>query len=312
MIKKYQCELCNISYKCNSGLWRHNQKLHNTNKESKLKCINCDKECNSRQSLYYHKKVCKVNDNLVTKEEFQKLKELIEIKSSNTIINNTTNNDNRKQIIINYTPGTEPINHLSIKQQKEIMDKGLNSLLNLIKSTNFDKEKPEYHSYCVTALNDKHASIIDTNTQTIIKTEKNELFDTILYNNISKLEKMCNNNIFSNSDREEYKNNLDRLKKILYEKKRGMKKYYSEINLLSFNNKEQIINTWNQIKLSLDNIINNENLSETNTSDDEEICEIKYKGIMYILDNNNLYHIDNENKGKLFGSYINGKVKIIA
>jgi len=312
MIKKYQCELCNISYKCNSGLWRHNQKLHNINKEPKLKCINCDKECNSRQSLYYHKKVCKINDNLVTKEEFQKLKELIEIKSSNTIINNTTNNDNRKQIIINYTPGTEPIDHLSIKQQKEIMDKGLNSLLNLIKSTNFDKEKPEYHSYCVTALNDKHASIIDTNTQTIIKTEKNELFDTILYNNISKLEKMCNNKIFSNSDREEYKNNLDRLKKILYEKKRGMKKYYSEINLLSFNNKEQIINTWNQIKFSLDNIINNEHLSESETSDDEEICEIKYKGIMYILDNNNLYHIDNSNKGKLFGSYINGKVKIIA
>jgi hypothetical protein len=32
---------------------------------------------------------------------------------------------------------------------------------------------------------------------------------------------------------------------------------------------------------------------------------------MYILDNNNLYHIENDNKGKIFGSYINGKVKII-
>ena len=68
-------------------------------------------------------------------------------------------------------------------------------------------------------------------TQTIIKTEKNELFDTILCNNISKLKKMCNNKIFNSLDREEYKDNLERLKKILYEKKRGMKKYYSEINL---------------------------------------------------------------------------------
>jgi hypothetical protein len=53
------------------------------------------------------------------------------------------------------------------------MDKCLHSLLNLIKSTNFDKDKPEYHSYCVTALNDKHVFIIDTNT--IIKYAKHIL-----------------------------------------------------------------------------------------------------------------------------------------
>jgi hypothetical protein len=130
--------------------------------------------------------------------------------------------------------------------------------------TNFDKEKPEYHSYCVTAINDKHASMIDTNTQTVIKTDKVELFDTILFNNINKLEMISNNKIFSNTDRVEYKDKLDRLKKVLYEKKTGIKKYYSEINLLSFNNKEQIIETWNMVKKTLDDIINEENLSNTN------------------------------------------------
>ena len=95
----------------------------------------------------------------------------------------------------------------------------------------------------MTSLNDKHASVIDTNTQTIKKTEKNELFDTILYNNISKLEKLCTNKCFTISDREIYKENLERLKKVLYEKKTGMKKYYSEINLLSFNNNKHIIET---------------------------------------------------------------------
>ena len=266
MIKIYQCELCNISYKCNSGLWRHNKKLHNDIKnENKLKCSKCNKECNSRQSLYYHKKVCKINTNVstdvVSKEEYDKIKNELEklksIKSNNTIINNTiiNNNDNRKQIIINYTPGTEPINHLSHEQQKEIMDKGLSSLINLIEVTNFDKTKPEFHSYCVTSLNDKHASVIDTNTQTIKKTEKNELFDTILCNNISKLEKLCTNKCFTISDREIYKENLERLKKVLYEKKTGIKKYYSEINLLSFNNNKHIIATWNQIKNSLDDIL---------------------------------------------------------
>ena len=79
MIKIYQCELCNVSYKCNSGLWRHNKKLHNDIKnENKLKCSKCNKECNSRQSLYYHKKVCKMNTivstEVVSKEEYDKIK----------------------------------------------------------------------------------------------------------------------------------------------------------------------------------------------------------------------------------------------
>lgn len=74
-----------------------------------------------------------------------------------------------------------------------INDKGLNSLIHLIKLNNFDKDKPEYHSYCVTALNDKHASMIDTNTQTVVKADKVELFNNILSNNISKLEVMSNN-----------------------------------------------------------------------------------------------------------------------
>jgi hypothetical protein len=85
------------------------------------------------------------------KNEYKQLKdEITELKNNNrNIINNSNNNsnnitDNRKQIIINYSPGTEPISHLSIDQHKEIMDKGLNSLLHLIKLNNFDKDKPEY------------------------------------------------------------------------------------------------------------------------------------------------------------------------
>jgi hypothetical protein len=72
------------------------------------------------------------------------------------------------------------------------MNQGLNSLLHLIKLNNFDKNKPEFHSYCVTALNDKHANILDVNTQSVIKTNKIELFDTILSNNINKLDIMSN------------------------------------------------------------------------------------------------------------------------
>ena len=289
-MKNYNCATCNKIYKTQSGLWKHNNKNHNKTSEiiskdietievsqtaietykyiqdnktiqktlnNKNICNICNKQFNSRQSKWVHQTKCKISEINILKNEINKLKNNNNCKK---IINI---NDNRKQIIINYNPGNEPISHLSSEQHKEILDKGLNSLLHLIKLTNFDKEKPEYHSYCVTAINDKHASMIDTNTQTVIKTDKVELFDTILSNNINKLEMISNNKIFSNTDREEYKDKLDRLKRVLYEKKTGIKKYYSEINLLSFNNKEQIIETWNIVRKTLDNIINKENLSKT-------------------------------------------------
>jgi len=277
----YNCITCDKNYKTRSGLWKHNNKNHNItnniipivsnttdiicNNNTIVKTINdknicniCNKKFNSRQAKWIHQSKCKI-------PEINNCTKIIKLQNKNNckkIINNNYINDNRKQIIINYNPGNEPISHLSLEQQKEILDKGLNSLLHLIKLTNFDKEKPEYHSYCVTAINDKHASMIDTNTQTVIKTDKVELFDTILSNNINKLEMISNNKIFSNTDRKDYKDKLERLKKVLYEKKTGIKKYYSEINLLSFNNKEQIIETWNMVRKTLDNIINEENLSK--------------------------------------------------
>lgn len=321
----YNCETCNKNYKTQSGLWKHNNKNHNKNNEYIEDICNvCNKKFNSRQSKWYHQKKCNHNELIIIKNEYKELKDkIIKLENNNctnnnsNIINNSNNNsnnitDNRKQIIINYSPGTEPISHLSIDQQKEIMDKGLNSLLHLIKLNNFDKEKPEYHSYCVTALNDKHASMIDTNTQSVVKTDKVELFDNILSNNINKLEIMSNNKIFNRSDREEYKDKLNRLKKILYEKKKGMKKYYSEINLLSFNNKEQIIETWNNVKKTLDNIINEKNLSKSEDQEDENIedepCEIKYKGITYILEGMKVYNIKDGIKGEYYGEFNNGKI----
>ena len=56
--------------------------------------------------------------------------------------------------------------------------------------------------------------------------------------------------------------------------------------------------------------------SESSDSEEEEYEMIEYKGNNYILEDNKLYNIneninENNKKGKLFGSYINGKVKKI-
>jgi hypothetical protein len=134
------------------------------------------------------------------------------------------------------------------------MNKGLLSLMYLIESTNFDKLNPENHSYCVTALNDKHASMIDIKTNLIVKTDKIELFDKVLAGNLNKLEKLLEDSAFTNIERLNLVKTIDRLKEILFNNKKGIKKYYSEINLLSYNNKDLIQDTWNSLK-NLDEMV---------------------------------------------------------
>ena len=124
-VKIYKCDLCLCkTYKTRIGLLKHKNKIHKLdNIEIKYECSKCNKILSCRQNKWRHEKICNNNDLIITKEEFQKLKNEIEnMKNNNNIIinnNNTINNENCKQIIINYSPGTEPINHLTLKQQKE-------------------------------------------------------------------------------------------------------------------------------------------------------------------------------------------------
>ena len=57
------------------------------------------------------------------------------------VINNTTNNTTNIQYIIN-SPTLSSIDHLSFELQKDILDKGLNSLIYLIELVNFNKSVP--------------------------------------------------------------------------------------------------------------------------------------------------------------------------
>lgn len=339
----FECDICYVKYKTRSGLWKHTVSYHKDGMLDQSKqfcCSKCNKRFKHYQSRWKHEKSCETQEMLVLKEEFKQLKEEVkELKNKPSVINNyTTNNTlNDKKIIINNQPGTESIAHLSVEQQRGIMNKGLSSLMYLIQTTNFDKETPEYHSYCVTALNDKHASMIDVKTNSIIKTEKNELFDKILIGNIKKLEAMCTNKDFGHNEREVYRLKLESLKDLLFKNKRGLKKYYNELNLLSYNNKDLIIETWASLR-TLDDIINSETSNKitysSNTtqyklidfidtddsgselsdfdsiiseSEDEQV-EIKIKGRKYILENNKLYKIVNSKKGDFYGIYENGKV----
>lgn len=350
MENNYKCENCNFEYKTKNGLQKHMKLKHSNNDKKLTSCYSCQ-YCQSnfkyRQSKWLHEQKCKTINNIPLIEQVQKLTEkikILEAKPTNIINNTMTNSNNKIQYIIN-APGTENIKHLSLEKQREIMQKGLNSLTHLIKLNNFNKDVPENHSYCVTSLNDKHASVINPDTNTIIKTDKTDLFDKILVCNLKNLETVSANPKFKKSETNEYKEKIQRLKELLFKNRKSIKKYYHEINLLSYNNKDIIMETWASLK-NLDKIIESEtddalyesssdtessesdkdekkekkynkiiNFYESSSETESEIAdliEIKIKDKIYLLEDDKVYiKKDDGSVGKLYGMYKNGKIKKI-
>jgi len=272
-------------------------------------------------------------------KDMEKLKE----KSIQNITNNTTNNNttNNIQYIIN-PPTASSISHLTFELQTDILDKELNSLTHLIEQVNFNNSIPENHSYCVTAINDKHASVIDEKTNTIIKTDKIDLFDKILVTNLNLLEKFLQNPQLAKEQHDRYKEKISYLRNMIFQNEKFMKRYQNDINIMSYNNKDMVKNTWKNLKKidksvdkykvqGFDDLVEELNLESshkrdqiktindydssdselTDDSDNEvELLKIEYNKKFYYLDNNSLYEITNDKKGKLFAHLVNGKVVV--
>jgi hypothetical protein len=103
-------------------------------------------------------------------------------------------------------------------------------------------------SYCITAINDKHASVIDEKTNTVVKTNKFDLFDKVLGANLSSLEKIASNPKFTPAEKVEYKSKIEYLKKSMFQNNKFIKRYQSDINLMSYNKKDMIQETWKYLK----------------------------------------------------------------
>jgi len=277
MNKIIKCDLCGFEYKTKNGLMKHLKNIHKAQEQQTDDCLQydcqyCGKLFKHRQTRWTHEQKCRLtNKNPLTEQIKTLSNEIKELKAKPNIINNTTNTTNIQYII--KQPGTESIEHLSTEKQREIMQKGLNSLTYLIEINNFNKDYPENHTYCVTALNDKHASVINPNTNAIIKTEKTTIFDKMLVSNLTNLEKISQNPNFKPSERKEYEEKIRKLKDLLFMNRKSLKRYYSDLNLISYNNKDIVLETWASLK-SIDKIIESETgpklLGLENVSDSEE------------------------------------------
>ena len=335
--KIYNCDICKKIYQSYMGLWRHNKKYHQ--KEETINrttaCRFCNKNLASKQSRWKHEQICK-EEKIPLEEQVKELTKIVKNleKKPNITNNNTTNNTtNNIQYVIN-SPTSSSIGHLTLEKQRDILDKELNALVYLIEITNFNKLIPENHSYCVTAINDKHASVIDERTNKIIKTNKLDLFDKVLNSNLNVLAQISSNPEFSYDERKKYGDKINYLRQIIFQNEKYMKRYQNDINIISYNNRDMVKETWKSLKempiisneeqiykvQGFNDLENSELDSESSFSDSElssdseteqvESVEIKISGKKYLLEGTNVFFINkNGQKGSLYGSYLNGKVK---
>ncbi len=265
MSENFSCTICDIHYKTKNGLYKHNIKYHPIipqTPQKTYKCEYCIRVFKSRQSRWFHTQKCQetYQKNLSLEEKlnqltekfntFEKNPQKIINNNNNTTNSNTTNSNNTTnniQYIIN-SPEASSIGHLTFELQKDILDKGLNSLVYLIEMINFNKSVPENHSYCITAINDKHASVIDEKTNTVVKTNKFDLFDKVLGANLNNLEKIATNPRFTPAEKAEYAGKIEYLKKSMFQNNKFIKRYQSDINLMSYNKKDMVQETWKSLK----------------------------------------------------------------
>jgi len=248
-----RCNVCKRNYKDTSGLWKHNKKYHNSGDQHITNnghtCEFCNKEMANRHSKWRHQKNCKEKnkkeqeDNIYKleieklKSDFEKFKNTGTKTKNSIIINNNCNNDNRKLTICN--PGDENISQLTDCEKKYIKSQGLNSIITLVDQLNFNERLPQNHNFYVSAINDKHVNTIDPKTNSVTKKFKKELFDQILCSHMNKLESI------GSSDKR-FLLIFDKLKEFIY-LKNGRKEFVTQINMLSYNKRNMVIKSWEQL-----------------------------------------------------------------
>ena len=288
---EYICKECNKKYSSYQSLWIHNKKFHNNksttchqpvqnsiqnrlqecippnNIDNNVICKFCKKELSNRQSRWRHEQNCKNKDTQTEiKTEIIELKEKIQEltkKISNdkqTITNAKNSNINNgkiinQKIIINKT-GTENITELTYEEVSAIFDNEISSVIKLIEFINFNDQKPENHSFCSTALESPYLSYYDTTTNTINKERKKYFFEEIICKHINNHEILYNKfkSKFNSTKRQQIRDNIYNLKQMRDNSfnNKIMQEIIRKLNLISYNNRDLIQDTWNGKKYDND------------------------------------------------------------
>ena len=317
---EYKCNDCKKSYSSYQSLWIHNKKFHKdrnqcsgnivVSSESKYLCQYCNKNFKDRSNKHKHEKKCKNKINVL--DELKKLKEENELlKKNNQLVplNNTTNSHNKKKInntnninngtsnINNGTSnvnntvnnnnntvlinkiGTEPI-VFKTKDIKKIANDGMNGPITCAQQLNFNKKKPQNHSYCVTSLEGEYCKAINHKTQQPEMVPKKEIIDQVFESAYRFIESVAAQIKEDDSLREKLtKKEIKEINRIVDNKnkfyeKNNRKTFYNSINSMGYNYKELVLTTWKLLKPLEENLVEDDNLSDTESEYDYTMKEV--------------------------------------
>lgn len=280
VISEHTCKICKKIYSGYQSLWIHNKKYHsseiieskipsnltsnksqNNNDNKKYICKKCKKNFNSRQTKWAHEKKCEKNENnllenALTKIDLleKKIEKLESTTSKPKTINNNSGTINNANVINNINivaPGNEN-NDLSIEEIKSIFEKQITAVIRYIELTNFNKNRPNNHSFCVTNRDGKHLLAYNVDNMKIESNKKKYYYLSVLNKAIARMELILKTNkklINKNFDKEKQKQiqeSIDKLKEITnldFNNKR-LKNLYDELNLLCYNSRKTVLDTW--------------------------------------------------------------------
>ena len=254
---EYKCNECNKNYSSYQSLWIHNKKFHSQPKQSEIKlweCCICKKNLSCKQSKWRHEQKCKKSEKNILQQENDKLKEEIKVikKQNKNIINNINNGTiNNKNIIINQF-GNESISLLSQEDIKKLASSNFNALVDIVKLLNFNEKYPENHNFCTTSLEGDYVNVLNTENNQIEKVNKIDFYNNVLSKSLDKVNQLIVLLEFDENYetlKPQFLNSLENVIKdpSLFLKANNKKIYNKNINQISYNNKELVLNTWNKL-----------------------------------------------------------------
>jgi hypothetical protein len=230
---------------------------------------------------------CKLVDKETVKLEKQielLQKEIKGIKSSSITNNNNTNNNNNSNntnngtinnIIVINKIGTENISDLNDSEISEIFDKKIESVIKFIQHLNFNERLPSNHNFCTTSIDGNYLHIYNTDQLTKQCDRKKYFFEELLGRSIYKMEQLYAKykSNFNETKQMQIEDDINTLKIIKSKDMNDklLKEMLKKLNLLSYNYKKIVLDTWKHGNLNKKITTFEEDLD----TDDEDIKEIK-------------------------------------
>ena len=291
----YSCIICNKQYKSYQSIWNHNNRYHPDkdiiikpidNKVRNYECTKCSRKFTTKHCMQVHilnkcknKDVDNKTSQLESKiEKLEKKLEQLENKTVTTT-NNTINNGTVNNIIYINKIGSENIYDLNDTEIKEIFSKNFEkSVLKFVEYLNFNSRLPSNHNFCTTSLDGQYLSVYNTDQPNIgeQKERKKYFFEDLLRRSVNRMEQLYNKykKKFDKNKQKQIEEDISTLK-VIRDKNMSdtlLREMLKKLNLLSYNYKEIVLQTWSQPDTTA---VKEKTFEEDLEEDDTDIKEIE-------------------------------------